>query len=143
MKIKSFVLALVAISLTACSTTKQAQHVRGRPDPETVMVTYRVKPGDEAELQSMLGHAWEVYRKEHLVYAEPHIVLLQSEDGEKSSYIEIFTWANRATLEHAPDSIKAIWQQEHTLCEARNGHSGIEGVEVRMVTGAHHTMRWP
>ena len=31
--------------------------------PETVLVTYHVKPGKEADLQATLARAWEIYRQ--------------------------------------------------------------------------------
>ena len=108
-----------------------------------MLVTYRVKPGSEAELQAVLSRAWQIYRSEHLVHAEPHIIVRDTEDGGKTRYVELFTWVSHAAPEHAPDSVKAIWKQEHTLCEERNGHSGIEGGEVEFLTGKSHTARWP
>ena len=143
MRIKHCLFALAAISLTACSTTNRTQSGPARPGPETVLVTYRVKSGSEAEFQSVLSHAWHVYRSEHLVFAEPHIVVRDTEDGGKARYVEIFTWVSHAAPEHAPDSVKAIWKQEHSLCEERNGHSGIEGGEVEFLAGNRQTMRWP
>ena len=96
-------------------------------DAETVLVTYRVQSGKEAEFQAVLFRAWQIYRKEHLVYTEPHIIVRDTEDGDKARFVEISTWVSHAALEHAPDTVKTIWKQEHSLCEARNGHSGIEG----------------
>lgn len=143
MKITHCLFALAAISLTACSTTNRAQSGSAKPDPETVLVTYRVKSGNEAEFQSVLSRAWQIYRSERLVYAEPHIVVRDTEGGGKSRYVEIFTWISHAAPEHAPESVKAIWKQEHSLCEERDGHSGIEGGEVEFLTGNRQTMRWP
>jgi antibiotic biosynthesis monooxygenase (ABM) superfamily enzyme len=143
MKIAYFFFALAAISLTACSTTKRIRPVSAPPGPETVMVTYRVKPGDEAEFRLVLAQAWKIYRKEHLVYAKPHIIIQDMENGNKTRYLEIFMWVNRAAFENAPDAAKTIWQKEHALCEARNGHNDIEGVEVKIVTAKGHTTRWP
>jgi len=133
----------VAVSLTACSTTSRTNHGSAKADSETVLVTYRVKSGNEAELQAVLSRAWQLYRSEHLVYAEPHIIVRDTEDGGKTRYVEIFTWVSHAAPEHAPDSVKVIWKQEHSLCEERNEHSGIEGGEVKILTGERHSMRWP
>ncbi len=143
MKITHFVFALAAISLTACSTTNRTHHGSARTAPETVLVTYRVQSGREAELQTVLFRAWQIYRTEHLVYAEPHIIVQDTEGGDKVRFVEIFTWVNQAAPEHASDSVKTIWKQEHSLCEARNGHSDIEGGEAKILTGRSHTMRWP
>ncbi len=104
-------------------------------DPETVMVTYHVKAGREAEFQSVLSQAWQIYRSGQLVFVQPHTVVRDTEDHDKTRFVEIFTWISHATPEHAPDAVKKVWEQEQSLCEARNGHGGIEGGEVEFVTG--------
>jgi hypothetical protein len=118
--------------LASCSTTDQAHHGSAKADPETVLVTYRVKAGNEAEFREVLSRAWEVYRRDRLVLAEPHIVLQDTEDG-KPRFVEIFTWVSRSIPEHAPDSVKAVWKQEESLCERRGDHYGIEPGEVELV----------
>jgi len=130
-----FIFSLVA--LTACSTTRPARHDSAKADPETVLITYHVKFGKEAELQAVLSRAWEIYRREHLVVAEPHIILRDTEDGDKTRFIEVFTWVSHAAPDHAPDSVKTIWQQEQSLCEARSGRTAIEGGEVELLLPIH------
>jgi len=130
-----FIISFAA--LTACSTTRPAHHDSAKGDPETVLITYHVKPGKEAEFQAVLSRAWEVYRREHLVLAEPHIVLRDPEDGDRTRIIEVFTWISHAAPDHAPDSVKSTWQQEQLLCEARSGHTAIEGGEVELLVPAH------
>ena len=135
MKITHCLLALGLLALTACSTTSRTQHDSSKVDTETVMVTYHVKPGKVAELQAVLERAWQLYREDHLVFAAPHIVVRDTEAGGQTRLVEIFTWVSHAAPEHAPESVKALWEQEQSLCEARNGRGGIEGGEVEMVTG--------
>jgi hypothetical protein len=131
MKTIYMLLPVSLLALAGCSTTHQA----GSPKPgsETVMITYHVQPGKEAEFQKLLAHAWEVYRSEHLVYVDPHTTLRSTEDGDKTRFIEIFTWVK--SPDNAPDSVQTVWKQEQSLCEARSGHRGIEGGEVELVTG--------
>ena len=138
-----FLFAVAAGSLTACSTTNHTRHGSARPEPETVMVTYRVQSGKEAEFQALLARAWQTYRTDHLVQVQPHIIVRDTEAGDKPRYVEIFTWVSHDAPTHAPDSVNAIWQQEHALCEARAGHSGIEGGEVEILTGRSHARGWP
>ena len=99
------------------------------------MVTYHIKPGKEAEFQAVLSHAWQIYRSEHLVFTKPHTIVRGAEDGDKTRFVEIFTWVSHAAPEHAPGAVKTIWDQEQSLCEARGGHTGIEGGEVELLTG--------
>ena len=119
------------LMLTGCSTEHQSGGAKA--DSETVMVTYHVQPGKEAECRSLLAHAWEVYRSEHLVFAEPHIIVRDTEDGDKTRFVEMFTWVK--SPDHVPDSVQAVWMQEQSLCEARSGHKGVEGGAVEIVTG--------
>jgi hypothetical protein len=58
MKITHFLLALAVLSLTACSTTSGEHLGSAKADPETVMVTYHVKSGKEAEFQALLSRIW-------------------------------------------------------------------------------------
>ncbi|HXI84783.1 MAG TPA: hypothetical protein VNL17_11925 [Verrucomicrobiae bacterium] len=135
MKAAYFFLTLAVLSLNACCTTSRTHQGSAKSDPETVLVTYHVKPGKEAEFQAVLSRAWQVYRAEHLVFAEPHIIVRDTEEGGKPRFVEILTWVSHAAPEHAPDAVKKFWEQEQSLCEARNGHTGIEGGEVEIVTG--------
>ena len=135
MKITHLLLALVVLSLTACSTTSDTHQGSAKSDPETVLVTYHVKPGKDAEFQAVLSRTWQVYRAEHLVFAKPHIIVRDTEGGDKTRFVEIFTWVSHSAPEHALDAVKTLWEQEQSLCEGRNGHGGIEGGEVEIVTG--------
>ena len=129
-------LQLTVISLLAfagCSTTHPAHDSSGKPEPETVLVTYHVKAGKEAAFEAVLSRAWEIYRTERFVFAKPHIVVQDTEDKGKPRFVEIFTWVSRSIPEHAPDSVKTSWKQEESLCEARGGHYGIEPGEVSLV----------
>ena len=135
MKITLSLFVLSLFGLTACSTMNSAPHGSAKHDPETVMVTYHVKSGKEAEFQAVLSRAWQIYRSEHQVFAVPHIIVRDTEAGDKTRFVEIFTWVSHAAPEHAPDAVKTLWEQEQSLCEARSGHGGIEGGEVEILTG--------
>jgi hypothetical protein len=133
MNIRTLVPAILLSGLSGCST-----HVADRPaagaDTETVMITYHVKPGGEKELQGVLSQAWQIYTRDHLVLPEHHVTVRDTEDGARVRFVEIFTWVSHDAPDHAPNAVRAIWQREQSLCEARNGHGGIEGGEVESVT---------
>ena len=124
-----FVLSLLA--LAGCSTTHPA--AGAKVGSESVMVTYHVQAGKEAEFEALLMNAWKVYRAEHLVYPEPHVIVRDSDGEDKTKYVEIFTWIK--TPDHPPASVLSVWKQEQSLCDPRNGHRGIEGGEVNLVNG--------
>jgi hypothetical protein len=128
------IFSLIAVSLltfAGCATMRQSASEKA--NSETVMITYHIQPGKEADFRTLLAHAWEVYRGGRLVFAEPHIIVQDTEDGDKTKFVEVFTWSK--SPDHPPDSVLAVWKQEQSLCEARDGHNGIEGGEVQIVTG--------
>jgi hypothetical protein len=97
------------------------------------MVTYHSKPGSEGQLQAALAQASQVYQSDDAVFAQPHIVIRDTEDGSETRFVEIFTW--RKSPDHPSEAIKDVWKKERSLCEARDGHTAIEGGEVTLVTG--------
>ena len=127
---QSFVFALAMAFVTACSTAPRRQN---HTSSETVLVTYRVKPGKEQQLAATLSRAWDIYRKERLVFVQPHVIIREREEGDKHRFIEIFTWVSHNAPDHAPDSVKNIWDQMRLVCETRDGHKGLEGGEVEIL----------
>ena len=129
-------LAVLLPALTGCSTAHSPADLsagRETSGKETVLITYHVQPGKEAEFGAVLNRGWEVYQNEHMVSATPHLIVREVEDGNKPCFVEIFTWVK--SPDQAPDSVKAVWNQEQSLCEARGGHRGIEGGEVKLILG--------
>lgn len=98
--------------------------------PETVMVTYHAKPGSEAELASVIVKQWRTARDLKLVREAPHVVVRGTEDGNKTYFVEIFTWRDASIPDSAPAAIQAIWSEMNKLVERRGGKSGIDIAEV-------------
>src|SRR4051794_30110870 len=73
---KLFTLLLI-LFLAGCTGSGSDRHL-SRGGSETVLITYHVAPGKEPELTRLLVKAWDVYRQEKLVFAEPHVVLQDS-----------------------------------------------------------------
>ena len=133
MRVSGSLIVLGLFGLSACSGINAGQQTTVKSDPETMLLTYHVKTGKEGELEGVLAQAWALYRKEHLVLAEPHVLVRGTEDGGKTRLVEIFTWVSHAAPDHAPASVQAVWEQEQALCEGRDGHAGIDGSEVKRV----------
>lgn len=138
MKIPCTLFALCFGLVAGCSSSPSA-HAHRKPgpvpqdSPETVLVTYHVKPGFEPAFEHLLTQAWETYRKEHLVLSQPHVIVREGEDNSTSGYVEIFTWVSHAAPGHASKDVQQIWAQEHGLCEARGGRQPLGGGEVELV----------
>jgi hypothetical protein len=141
MKLAQIAITLALLSLAiACSTARPDQRVypKTKSSPETVLVTYHVKPGTEDEFQHVLADVWAFYRKEHLVFAQPHLIARADDGPDKTRFVEIFTWVSHAAPEHVPVSVGKFWDQMQSLCEPRDGHPGIDGGEVDLVTPQSH-----
>ena len=130
MKTLNIPLVLSLVFLAACASPK-AGNSNAKDSPETVEVTYHVRQGNEAELQRILGQAWTIYTAKHLVIPQSHAVVIEREYGNRTRIVETFTWVSHSTPDHAPDSIKDLWNQMQDLCEARGGHDGLEINEVK------------
>jgi hypothetical protein len=133
MKIRHAFFVASLLALSACSTTHPDHSRTAKADPETVLVRYHVKSGKEAGLQATLARAWEIYRRQPLVFAHPHVVVRETEDRGKACFVEVLTWISHSGPEHTPDAVKAVWGQEQALCEDRGGHPGIEIGEVELI----------
>ena len=111
----------------------QSKKSKRAPAKETVLITYHVTPGKEKALRELLVNVWDVYEKEHLVFSQPHVVVRRKDPAGKNSFVEIFTWVNSEAPDHAPDSVKKLWDQMQACCEKRDGHPGLEGGEVDLL----------
>jgi hypothetical protein len=133
-------IALGLLLLTGCSSLHapsrhSSKTDQAKPDPpETVIVTYHVKPGDEAALQNVLARAWKIYQKEGLVNPAPHVIFRDDDAGGTTKVVEIFTWINHAKPEHAPPAVKTVWNEMMDLCEPRDDHPALHGGEIHLLT---------
>ena len=103
--------------------------------PETVMVTLHAKPGSEEALARVLDDHWQTARRLNLV-RETHVTLRGAEEGDKTYFVEVFTWIDAAIPDRAPAAIQAIWKEMNSLVEARLGEPGLRFVEVSIVAPA-------
>jgi hypothetical protein len=101
--------------------------------PETMLVSYHVKPGKEAAFQDALARTWVVCRHDKLVFATPHLVVREKDDDGKTRFVESFTWVSHAAPDHAPPELKVAWRELESLCEPRYGKKGIDGSEVETI----------
>jgi hypothetical protein len=139
MKLAHIAISLSLLSLVnACSTIHLDQHAGGKSTPETVLVTYHVKSGQEDDFQHVLADVWAFYRRERLVFAEPHVIARADDGPGNSRFIELFTWVSHSAPEHVPPTVGKLWDQLQSLCESRDNHSGIDITEVDLVTPPPH-----
>lgn len=134
------VLIVASLALTGCVTVHEGDQPKPpttqktpKPGPETVLVTYHVQLGREAQLQSVLERAWKAYRSQSMVMARPHVIVREADGLGQSRFVEVLTWVKPPDNPSA--DVRAIWQEEQALCEARNGRTGIEGGPVELIAG--------
>jgi hypothetical protein len=104
------------------------------PDlPETVMVTYLVKPGSERELQRVIAKHWETARKLNMVLRTPHLVL-QGAENDLPYIVEVFTWRDASLPDNAPEAIQALWTKMGQLVQPRGERPGVNFVPVNVLS---------
>jgi hypothetical protein len=83
--------------------------------PETVICTYRVKPGKVDDFLPLLDIHWRTLNELDLVLPESRIAYRGLRDP---TVVEIFTWKDGGpeTAHHAP-AVLAIWEPMGQLCE--------------------------
>jgi hypothetical protein len=135
MKNLSVLIVCPLLVLTGCYTSpqKHTKTIKIKDRPETVLVTYHVKPGMEKPFEALLARAWQAYRDENLVQSQPHVLVRAVEENNTVGYVEVFTWVNHAAPQNVSDSIKKIWTEEQAMCEPRTGRIGIGGGEVDLL----------
>lgn len=92
-----------------------------------VVCSYRVRAGDEAAFERLLAQHTPTLRRLGLITEHPAQVLRRSGDG-LPMYVEIFEWVGSDAAVRASEvpEVIAIWEPMAALCEARDGHAGLE-----------------
>jgi len=101
--------------------------------PETVLSTYHVQAGKEKAFEDVLARTWAIYQREHLVEAQPHLLVQGTEQDGEPFFAEVFTWVSHRAPDHAPATVQAVWKEMQALCEARQGRPGIDFSEVNVI----------
>lgn len=106
-------------------------------DPETVVVTFHVREGKEADMERLLreGH-WTVLRRLDLVFETPHVLVRGVESGGKPRFVEVLTWRSHEIPDNAPPEVQEIWKRMNELVEKRDGKPAIEIDEVDLLVPA-------
>ncbi|MGH9028835.1 MAG: hypothetical protein ACRDV4_04390 [Acidimicrobiales bacterium] len=87
---------------------------------ETVICTYRVRPGEETRFEGLLGGHWQLLHELGFVTDETSAVFKGVDD--LGTYVEVFTWVDGGfdrAHEH-PDVLDA-WERMDPLLEQRDG----------------------
>lgn len=126
---------LVLAGLTVAVAVSAAA-LAGEPDPkspETVLVTYHVKPGSEAAMEKLLREDhWPLLRRLGYVRESPHVLVKCVEEGGKPCFREVLTWRDHDTPDNAGPEVHAVWDRMKPLVEKRGGES-IEIDEVQLL----------
>jgi hypothetical protein len=127
-----------AYLLVAFAAASRVALASGGPkDPETVVVTFHVREGKEAEMEKLLREDhWPLLRRLSLVRESPHVLVRGKEAGEKPYFREVLTWRDHDTPDNAPPEVEAVWKRMHDFVEKRGGAPAIEIEEVDLLIPA-------
>ena len=124
----------IAVGALLCSIAfgwHGALVARAAEEPETVVVTCHAKTGAETALAKTIADHFATARRLNLVLAEPHVTVRMTE-GDKTAFVDIFTWRDGSLADNAPQAIQAIWGEMAKLTEPRGGEPGINIVPVAL-----------
>jgi len=122
---------LILYGVSGSAAQKAAEKTQVKP--ETVMVTFRPKPGSEAELARVIEKHWATARRLNLILPSPHVTMRGAESGNKTYFVDVFTWRDAGIPDAAPAEIRSIWDEMNRLVEARDGRPGLDFAAVDVV----------
>lgn len=91
--------------------------------PETVICTFLVKPGAEADFTALLSDHWPALHRAGLVTDFAPLRLRGVDPNGKLVFVEIFEWkdSEAASTAHEHRDIGPIWRRMEPLVEDRGG----------------------
>ena len=122
--IRAFAMLGVVAGLAAGTALRAP--AQSESEPETVLVTYHVKDGQQAQMESIIRKQWAALRRLDVVEEQPHLLLRGVEDGGKPVYAEVFAWKTADSADHLPAEIQTLWKLMNSLVESRSGRPGID-----------------
>jgi hypothetical protein len=123
----------LVLALGACVATALADTPRTE-EPETVLITFRGKPGSDEALVRVIAQHWETARRLKFLREDmPHITLRATDAENRPYFVEIFTWRDASIPDAAPPEILAIWKEMSALVEKRGTAPGLEIVQMTPV----------
>ena len=129
-------IAAVVLLILLCASAP-ARTGGGPKDPETVVVTYHVRPGSEAQMEKLMREDhWPLLKRLNLVFDAPHVLVSGTESGGKPYLREILTWRDHDTPDNAPPEVEAVWKRMYDYVEKRDGKPSIEIEEVALLVPA-------
>ena len=101
--------------------------------PETVICTYRVKPGHEAAFTKLLEQHWPTLRERGLATDRRPQHFAGADDDGRPLFVEIFEWVDGEAPEkaHHDEAVMAVWGPMDELTEARGGRPNMEFPHVQ------------
>jgi hypothetical protein len=101
----------------------------------TVIATYRVKAGSEAEFEGLLARHWPTLEGVGLVSGERAIVYRGQDEPGEAVYYEVFDWKDAGSpgVAHETPAVMAIWEPMGALCEGRKGRPAMDFPHVERV----------
>jgi len=129
-------IAAVVLLISLCAQAP-ARTSGGAKDPETVVGTYHVRPGSEAQMEKLMREDhWTLRKRLHLVFDAPHVLVSGTESGGKPYLREILTWRDHDTPDNAPPGVEAFWKRMDDSVEKRDGKPSIEIEDVALLVPA-------
>ena len=124
---------LLAVALLVMSFSVAQTKAEQKPTPETVLVTFQVRQGQEARMQQVLSRAWATYVRLGMVRRVPHLVLKNTDEKGNTTMFEILSWKNISVPDNAGPEVRELWNEMDGLCEKRTEQPGIDFKQVEPI----------
>jgi hypothetical protein len=124
---------VVMILMLGLSAREFAAQKAPSDQPETVEVTFHALQGAEYELARAIARHSEMARRLNLVREMPHVTIRGTEEGDRTSFVDVFTWRDASIPDAAPPALQAIWAEMNKLVEPREGKRAIEIAQVELI----------
>ena len=99
----------------------------------TVLATFRVRNGSEAELSSLLDRHWQLIQARGYGTG-PQPVRLMRHDCDGNVMLELFDWREGGLNDALQDpAVREVWMAIDQCCEARNGAPQSEFPSIERV----------
>lgn len=104
--------------------------------PVTVLCTYRVLPGKEADFEGILAQHYPALRGADLATEMVPLIYRGSDGTGGTVFFEVFEWrdADAPNIAHQSPAVLAVWEPMGELCGEREARPKFEFQHVEPVT---------
>jgi len=83
--------------------------------PETVVVTFRPKAGNEVKMEEVIRKEWAALVRLNAVVSDNDLLFKGKDTAGNVVFVHIMTWRDESIPDSAPPEITSLWDEMHVL----------------------------